>query len=293
LTVFYPLFILGVQIMTVKITEFPQSPKTSEPFVLKGTATDVDDGDELLILVDDQFEVARPRVQNGKWEVTLIFNRGGDRLVEVIASDQDNKAKIVLSLETGALEIISRSIWGANPPKNSLVSLPNPKRITIHHTVKTMLPTTATQATEASRMLEIQQSHQNANGWSDIGYHYIIMPSGRIYEGRPNGKKGAHDQFNDGFGVAFDGSFELSGSKITDAQFNSAVALCTQLCKKIRITDPTTLVSTPIARDGKTTANLPRILGHQDRINTACPGMKKGTSVRLEEIRQEVKNRLS
>lgn len=278
--------------MTVKITVFPQSPKTSEPFVLKGTATDVDDGDDLIILVDKRFEVARPRVQDEKWEVTLIFNQGGDRLIEVIASDQD-KAEITLTLGSGNVEIISRRTWGAKSPKNSLADLPNPKRITIHHTVMPILSDLANTATEELRMRKIQEIHQDANGWSDIGYHYIIMPSGRIYEGRPNSKKGAHDVINDGFGVAFDGSFQLSGSKITNAQFNSAVALCTQLCKKIGITDPTTLVSTPIARDGKTSTNLPRIIGHRDRFATECPGMDKGTTVRLEDIRQEVRNRLS
>ena len=119
------------------------------------------------------------------------------------------------------------------------------------------------------------------------------MPSGRIYEGRPNGKKGAHDKFNDGFGVAFDGSFQTVGSKITNAQFNSAVALCTQLCKKIGISDPTTLVPTPIQKMGQASPKqLPRILGHRDRIDTDCPGMNKGSSARLEEIRQEVNKNL-
>ena len=97
----------------ITITEFPTNAKTSEPFVLKGTAPDLDDGDELLILVDGQFEVARPRVQDGQWEITLIFNRGGDRLVEVIASEQD-RTSITLNLDTGAPEIISRSRWGAS-----------------------------------------------------------------------------------------------------------------------------------------------------------------------------------
>jgi hypothetical protein len=119
------------------------------------------------------------------------------------------------------------------------------------------------------------------------------MPSGRIYEGRPNSKRGAHDNINDGFGVAFDGSFHLAGSQITDAQFDSAVALCTQLCKKIGISDPTTLVATPIQRKGEPSPkNLPRIIGHRDRIDTDCPGMRNGSSVRLNDIRLEVKDRL-
>lgn len=273
----------------ITITESPAKAKTSEPFTLKGTATDLDDGDELLILVDEKFEVARPRVQGGKWEVTLIFNQAGDRQIEVIASDQD-RAEITVRLESGDVQIVSRSTWKANSPKNSLADLPNPKRITIHHTVLPTLSADASQATEEQRMRDIQAGEmQPPQNFSDIGYHYVIMPSGRIYEGRPNSKKGAHDKINDGFGVAMEGTFHLE-ERITDAQFNSAVALCTQLCKKIGITDPTTPVSTPIQKQGKPpTNNLPRICGHRDRNDTICPGMKQE---RLEEIRQAVKARL-
>ncbi|MEG3938541.1 peptidoglycan recognition family protein [Microcoleus sp. S36b_A3] len=276
--------------MSVRITEFPPKANTSEPFVLKGTTTNVDDGDELLILVDDNFEVARPRVQGGKWEITLIFNQTGDRKIEVIASDQD-RAEITLRLESGEIKIISRRVWGAKPPNNSLADLPSPKRITIHHTVFPTLFVTASQATEEQRMRDIQASEMKSpQNFSDIGYHYVIMPSGRIYEGRPNSKKGAHDVFNDGFGIAMEGSFHLSGSNITDEQFDSTVALCTQLCKKIGITDPTTLVSTPIDKDREPSPkSLPRIIGHRDRVDTICPGMGEA---RLKDLRQAVKARL-
>jgi hypothetical protein len=273
----------------ITITEFPAKAKTSEPFTLKGTATDVDDGDDLLIRVDDKFDVARPRVQGGKWEVTLIFNQAGNRQIEVIASDQD-RTKTTIILESGDIQIISRSTWNAKPPKNSLADLPNPKRITIHHTVLPTLSAEASQATEEQRMRNIQAGEMTGTqNFSDIGYHYVIMPSGRIYEGRPNSKKGAHDMINDGFGVAMEGTFHLE-EKITNAQFNSAVALCTQLCKKIGIKDPTMLVPTPNTRQGEPSPKqLPRIIGHRDRVNTICPGMNQD---RLEEIRQAVKARL-
>ncbi len=276
----------------ITITEFPTNAKTSEPFVLKGTTTDLDNGDELLILVDKKFEVARARVQDGQWEITLIFNRGGDRLVEVIASEQD-RSEITLTLESGEIEIISRSRWGAKPPKNSLADLRNPKRITIHHTaLQTLSPTASTEA-EERKMRNIQEGEMTNRGqeFDDIGYHYVIMPSGRIYEGRPNSKRGAHDKLNDGFGVVFDGSFQLDGSNITDAQFDSAVALCTMLCRKMKITDPTTLVSTPIKKQEKSSPqNLSLICGHRDRNDTLCPGIEED---RLEDLCQKVKERLA
>ena len=286
--------------MTVTISEFPTDPKTSEPFTLKGTATDLDDGEELLILVDNRFDVDRPRVQNGQWESTLIFNQGGDRLIEVIASDQD-RTEITLNFATATPDIISRRTWRANSATRTLSNLPNPKRITIHHTAMNTLPASASKATEELRMRDIQRLHQQGRGWSDIGYHYIIMPSGRIYEGRPNAKKGAHDAINDGFGVSFDGSFERQGSMITNAQFDSAVAICTQLCRKIGLTDPTTLVNTRIVTEVLSnnppryrfgSKNLPRICGHRDRFPTECPGMNQGTSVRLDGIRQTVRAQL-
>jgi hypothetical protein len=140
-------------------------------------------------------------------------------------------------------------------------------------------------------MRSIRDYHVNSLQWSDIGYHYVIMPSGRIYEGRYDRKRGAHDKVNDGFGIAFDGNYV--SSSITDAQFNSAVALCTQLCKRMGINDPTVLVSTPTYFSGNPNRNLPRILGHRDRGNTSCPGTPNGTTVRLEQIRQAVKRALS
>lgn len=39
---------------------------------------------------------------------------------------------------------------------------------------------------------EIRDWHVNFNGWSDIGYHDIIRRNGRIEEGRPLSRIGAH-----------------------------------------------------------------------------------------------------
>lgn len=41
---------------------------------------------------------------------------------------------------------------------------------------------------------EIRQWHVKDNGWSDIGYHYIIRRNGEIEFGRPESQIGAHSK---------------------------------------------------------------------------------------------------
>ena len=284
--------IVKVVAMTSRLrwTNIPNSIKTGVAFLLEGEADDFDDGEELLILVDRQFVVARPLIQSGQWSAHLLLNQSGQRFVEVIASDQE-RIQTLLDVVPGDIQIIPRNVWRAQPPRASHPNL-NAKRITIHHTVFPTLSSNARPDREEARMREIQNSHFS-RGFSDIGYHFIVMSSGRIYEGRSDRKRGAHDTINDGFGISFDGSFQLIGSSITEEQFNSAVALCIQLCQRIGITDPTTLVSTPTAFPGNPRKNLPQILGHRDRFLTACPGVAGGTTVRLDAIRQAVKQALS
>jgi hypothetical protein len=276
---------------TIRITHLPTTIKTSEPFVIKGEVDNLANGEELLIRIDGQFDVAKPIVEGGKWDAQIVLSQGGRRLLEVIASDQEKLQKeIDIQESSPSLNIITRQVWGAPPTPSSLPNL-NAQRITIHHTTNPALSPSASQTSEFQRMRSIRDYQVNSNGWADIGYHYVIMPSGRIYEGRYDRKRGAHDVINDGFGISFDGNY--SSSSITEAQFNSAVALCTQLCERMGINDPTVLVSTPTYFSGNPNRNLPRILGHRDRGNTSCPGTPNGTTVRLEQIRQAVKRALS
>lgn len=46
-------------------------------------------------------------------------------------------------------------------------------------------------ATTAARVAEVRRWHL-ANGWSDIGYHYLIDRDGTVAKGRPLEKVGAH-----------------------------------------------------------------------------------------------------
>lgn len=268
----------------------PTRVQAEQVVVLRGDAEGYNNGDQLVLRADQIYELARPRVQSEKWEAPILLREVGRRTITLIGSEQD-RAEITLEVvqsPTAELVVLPRSTWTNNPTPTSLPSL-QPRRITLHHTaLSSAPPVNAAQSQDAERMRLIWRSHVDGNGWSDIGYHFIIMPSGRVFEARSERRRGAHDVVNDGLGVAFDGIF--SSATISQQQFNSAIALCTQLCRRYGFRDPVTPVPTPTADFG--TRNLPLILGHRDRVNTQCPGTEGGRTVRLPEIRQAVKARL-
>lgn len=273
----------------LQFTNLPQRFTAEEVVTLQGEADNYSNGDQLVLRADQRFELARPRVQGEKWEAAVLFRQPGKRVIEIIGSEQD-RAQIVIDVQApvATLQVIPRSSWTSNPTPADLPSL-QPKRITIHHTFISPTPSVnATQAQEVERMRLIWRSHVQGNGWSDIGYHFIVMPSGRIYEARSERKRGAHDVINDGLGIAFDGVY--TSATISSQQFQAAVELCTKLCQRYGFRDPVTPVATPTADFG--TRNLPLICGHRDRVNTECPGAEGGRTVRLSDIRQAVKGRL-
>jgi hypothetical protein len=95
---------------------------------LSGEADGFDDGDQLLLKVDD-YVVTRPLVNGGKWQATVLLHQGGKRLVELESSEQD-RVQIELDVESSELKIVPRLVWLGNkpfPPAKSLADLPNPR----------------------------------------------------------------------------------------------------------------------------------------------------------------------
>lgn len=54
---------------------------------------------------------------------------------------------------------------------------------------------------------EIREWHVNGNGWSDIGYHWVVRRSGRVEAGRDEAKTGAHvyGENSDSIGIVWVG----------------------------------------------------------------------------------------
>jgi N-acetylmuramoyl-L-alanine amidase len=113
---------------------------------------------------------------------------------------------------------------------------------------------------------EIHAMHQS-QGYSGIGYHYVIRKDGTIESGRPRQWVGAHCIPNnrDGIGIHVGGNFMEESP--TEEQMASLVTLCADLCDTYGLT--------PDA-----------IVGHRDKDQTACPG--DNLYALLPEVREKV-----
>jgi len=114
-------------------------------------------------------------------------------------------------------------------------------RFIIHHSASADVPAST-----------IHQWHLN-QGWSGIGYHFVIRAGGAIERGRPEDTIGAHSGpagNGDSIGIVLTGNFETG--KPTTAQMDSLVWL---------------LKDYLFPRYG-----VKPVIGHKDVMATACPG---------------------
>lgn len=95
------------------------------------------------------------------------------------------------------------------------------------------------------------------NGWSGIGYHFVVHKDGKIEQGRPLDYVGAHALHNNKYtvGICMTGNYNLAYPPLE--QTLAVEKLTAALCKKYRI------------EPDKYT-----IFGHRDLNDTTCPGEK-------------------
>lgn len=80
----------------------------------------------------------------------------------------------------------------------------------------------------------IRDWHVNENGWTDIGYHYVIRRDGKVEEGRPIERMGAHARGNnsDSIGICLVGGMDEYGRddcNFTHWQWDALSALINDL----------------------------------------------------------------
>ncbi len=149
-------------------------------------------------------------------------------------------------------EVVPRSAWATAGPNASLARpMGRIERITVHHDGMDEFDSFSRQ--DAARRVEaIRRAHVN-NGWADIGYHYIIDPAGRIYEGRPVSLQGAHvrDANERNLGVMVLGNFMRRPP--TEASVSSLEGFLRSAMRQYRV---------PVQR----------VMTHREYVPTACPG---------------------
>lgn len=109
--------------------------------------------------------------------------------------------------------VVGRRLWGSGDPRQPY-GLRGPLRaVVLHHTNGAPESLEAGDPhAEAAYVRRIQRGHFE-RGFDDIGYHFVIMPSGRIFLGRPTWAVGAHVKGHnaDTVGIALAGDFNSQG----------------------------------------------------------------------------------
>jgi hypothetical protein len=156
--------------------------------------------------------------------------------------------------------VLTRSNWKARPTKCTLDDL-NKVKMAIHHTETPQ----KSGGTYEGRLRQIQAYHMDIQNYCDVGYHYLVTDDGRVWEGRPIAKLGAHVyEHNTGnIGISFVGCYHSSGcdgfgsTSPPKASLSAAANLIDALAKTYGI------AKTPAKVKGH---------GEHQGANTTCPG---------------------
>ncbi|MBR10007.1 MAG: hypothetical protein CMP48_20255 [Rickettsiales bacterium] len=177
---------------------------------------------------------------------------------------------------------ILQSDWRAGLPEPTYSrSFTNVEHVIVHHSAGSNSATNYTQVVR-----DIYVYHTESNGWSDIGYNYLIAQNGDLYAGRdPAGGEqdnvlGAHfcGSNSTTMGICLLGNYETAS--VTSATWQTLQELASFKIAKEDL-DPTTFSSHPLGSIG-------HIAGHRDGCSTACPG--ENVYNMLGDLRLEVQD---
>ncbi|WP_077058150.1 N-acetylmuramoyl-L-alanine amidase [Streptomyces sp. MP131-18] len=153
------------------------------------------------------------------------------------------------------MEYVSRAGWGARAyrqPSGAIQYSRPRKGVKVHYLGGAYSDRPHSQCSAYVR--QIQNQHMNGNGWSDIGYSFVVCTHGTVYEGRglkrrnsANGNTSLNEQHYAVLGLHGTNSGE-PGAKLLDG-IRDAIDYCRK--------------NGPCGSE---------IKGHKDGYATACPG---------------------
>lgn len=158
-----------------------------------------------------------------------------------------------------ALAVIPRAQWGAKPAHYDHMDKNRGgyRRITVHHSAEREPPDlNGSVGQSAAAVRSIQKAHMDGKetGYGDIGYHFVIDPYGRVFEGRDLTWQGAHSAGANNvqnIGICLIGNFD------EERPTKASLDKLRQLIDNMR-----------------STYKIPRsqVLTHQELKKTECPG---------------------
>ncbi len=160
-------------------------------------------------------------------------------------------------------EFLSRNDWCcvSSCPPDATPQLTEATHVIVHHSAGTN-----NSPDWSATVRAIWNLHVNVNGWDDIGYNWLIDPTGRIYEGRGDGALGAHfcGKNSKTLGVCLLGTFTHRAPSGAAIESLNRLIAWKSLENNI---DPR-----GISYHNSSGALLDNISGHRDGCSTECPG---------------------
>jgi hypothetical protein len=247
----------------------------SDWFELEPAADHAEDGESTGRIATE------PRWVGSVEEVEIRLDRPVES-VSIHAVREDGQIRLPggpsASAAGGLPPIIYRDQWGARAPSSAPEYASRVKMAFVHHTAGTneYSPPGA-----HSIVRGIQAFHMDTNGWSDIGYQFLVDKFGQIFEGRGGGVDrpviGAQAQgFNaESTAVAAMGNFHIAGPPNIMLE-----VIANLLAWKLPIHGVDPASDTIMTSGGGdltrypagTPVGLASISGHRDTGRTVCPG---------------------
>lgn len=148
------------------------------------------------------------RTRRFKWGTRFRRKSAALRHAKV-GRDRVRKIKVAAA----PLNVVSRAQWHANSVSLESTDWNHATTTRVHHTVGGVRYTSLDHKKrfddECRFMRETEAFHVQSRGYRAIGYNFVIMPTGRVFEGRGKEKVGAHTLgHNHDCGISFAGNFE-------------------------------------------------------------------------------------
>lgn len=212
------------------------------------------------------------------WVEAHLFNPSHTRL---ISGEDRPLAETSRACPCPLPPYLSRSEWC---PDGSCPTNPSPTFTVVTHLIVHHSAGPNSSSDWPAVVRAIWDFHVNVNGWSDIGYNWLIDPLGNLYEGRPDNVLGAHFCGTNGgtMGVCMLGNYQE-----TDPSGAALLKLEELLAWK---TCNAGLDPLGIAYHPSSGLELYTISGHRDGCSTECPG--DHLYPLLPQLRQSVQNRI-